>query len=539
MKVAHRLSLLTGLLLLIAVLIGALGLYGMQQGVRGLNTVYQDRVVPLKDLRTMADLYAVSIVDNTHKAADGALSPALALQGILAAERQLKDTWQAYMATYLVPEEARLAQVTAQQMLDTQPSIDQLKILLQNADLPALQQFRAQKLYPAIDPIGTDFSQLIEIQLKVAADEYAKAASSAQNALWLTGLLLALGLVFGVAIAWRTIHTLGKQLGAEPADVVALANQIAQGKLNQAISLRENDNSSILAAIASMRSTLHTTMLTIEQSADHLTASAHQLASTSSQVMSSSEAQSDAAASMAAAVEELTTSIAQISDNAAAASMDSANSSDLAQQGERIMHETADDMQATLTTVQQTVVEIEQLSKQSQQITAIVQVIKDIADQTNLLALNPAIEAARAGDMGRGFAVVADEVRKLAERTGSSTSEIVAMINAIQASTQQASKGMQSSAEHMHAGAERAEQAGQAMSGIQNTVTRIGTAVHGIANALQEQRNTSYLVANNVERVAQMTEENSAATHNLNDSARLLMEMADSLKQSVAKFQLR
>ena len=61
MKVAHRLSLLTGLLLLIAVLIGALGLYGMQQGVRGLNTVYQDRVVPLKDLRTMADLYAVSI----------------------------------------------------------------------------------------------------------------------------------------------------------------------------------------------------------------------------------------------------------------------------------------------------------------------------------------------------------------------------------------------------------------------------------------------------------------------------------------------
>src|SRR5206468_2202994 len=81
---------------------------------------------------------------------------------------------------------------------------------------------------------------------------------------------------------------------------------------------------------------------------------------------------------------------------------------------------------------------IKEMGKRAGEIGGIVTTINVIAERTNLLSLNASIEAARAGEAGRGFAVVAEEIRNLANRAAQATSDISAIVKALQEVVQEA-----------------------------------------------------------------------------------------------------
>ena len=318
-----------------------------------------------------------------------------------------------------------------------------------------------------------------------------------------------------------------------------ITNVEKHGDFTRRIALDSSDEVGETAhAFDQLMVSLQQTLSEVLQSANQVSSSAHSLSQASSHLAGSASNQSAATSAMAAAVEEMTVSTHQVSDSALDALGISKQSGKLSFTGAEIINKAAMEMSRISDTVSDTSRTIENVGQNSNQISSVVQLIKEIADQTNLLALNAAIEAARAGEQGRGFAVVADEVRKLAERTAQATQEISRMIGLVQQSAHAAVDAMGSSVNEVNSGVALANQAGATIVQIREGAEHVVRVVNEISSALSEQCLANNLLSSQVEKVAQLTEENSLAAAQTATESDNLKGLANSMQLAVGRFKI-
>jgi len=344
-------------------------------------------------------------------------------------------------------------------------------------------------------------------------------------------------LVLGGAIVITGQLLFSRDLKRRVEGVQLVAARLEAGDLAQRLPADGDDEiAAISKAVNSFVEQAHVIVRQVREGAEQVSGAASQLSSASSRIAASSREQSEAASSMAAAVEQVTVSIDQVAEHAQEAHAISAESGALSSQGNDVVLAAASEMSRIAESVRESSAVILDLERESGEISAIVKVIKEIAEQTNLLALNAAIEAARAGEQGRGFAVVADEVRKLAERTSRSTQEIAGMIDRIQKGTRTAVSGMEANVRRVDSGMTLAGQAGESITCVKASAERVVGVVDSISAALREQSVASNDIAGKVERIAQMSEQNTAAVQHTAVTAQQLGQLAASLESAVKRF---
>jgi len=166
-------------------------------------SLLQDRIQPMAQLKMVADMYAVNIVDTTHKIAGGEMSWEDGSSSLASAQSNIDKAWSAYESSYMTPEEKNLATTFKAHLAESGPVLNELSQIIAKRDMQSLVMFSRTKLYPTIDPLSGPINDLINLQIETAKSDY-QATLKEKNSIffWMSALsLVALGIVgFSVAV---------------------------------------------------------------------------------------------------------------------------------------------------------------------------------------------------------------------------------------------------------------------------------------------------------------------------------------------------
>lgn len=313
---------------------------------------------------------------------------------------------------------------------------------------------------------------------------------------------------------------------------------LADGDLTVRVTVARDMTGAIAESINYAVEALRNLVATINHTAVKVAAAAEQSQQIAAGLSTASERQAEEVAAGGGAIERIAGSIDHVAHNAQQSSVVASQQVELANKGGTAVRRTIEGMGRIREHIQETSKRIKRLGESSQEIGDIVELINGIAEQTNIIALNAAIQSSSSGESGRGFSVVADEVQRLAERVTAATRQIEALVQTIQADTNEAMASMEQSTAGVVSGAALAEDAGAALVEIEGVARRLATMVEEISTTVSDQTQASSEAVAAMQAIREITRETDAGTRKSAGAIGKLSGLATQLRESVSGFKL-
>ena len=537
LKIKTKLNILVVFASLLMVVIGAIGLVGINSSNSALSTVYNEnliRIIQLNEVRNNQNHIRAELLEAGMER-DG-FDILAHIDKVRSAMFKTETTLIEYVKHPMSADEKKMMEdFTTKRMSYGRDGVIPMLDLLQAEKVEQAQKLSKDVVVPGFAKASDGIDGLIQLQVDDAKKEYERVEKLTKIIRVAAIASIAIGLTLSVILGF----TITRSVNAGVHELAQTAAKLANGDLTARVLWDSTDElGDVGRAFNQMAKEFSALISQVRQSADQVASAALLQASTSEKVSVISGNQTQQAGVAATSIDNLNVAVKEVAKKSLEVLSSATEASIMASDGQQVVNKAVLGIQQVATTVSESATLIAALGARSDQIGQIVSVIKDIAEQTNLLALNAAIEAARAGEQGRGFAVVADEVRKLAERTATATSEISGMISAIQTETGSAVSTMEKGSTQVKEGVALANQAGLSLQNINNSVKNVVEMIGQIADATRTQSDTTNEITQRVEHIAEMASANKISVDETTSASRDLQNLSTHLQQVVSKFKL-